>query len=142
MPALDRLAPFRGGVRLRDLRGDLRRDLEHLRLGVLDPRSLLSGYCKLVNPIKLTTTSLVPDSAEVDPRRLATDPRVFNRMRGGGANRTTGGGGPNRGRRRRAERERDGRRVNDGSDEACLRCVRIAECWSKISPRTSDSTRS
>lgn len=74
---LDRLAPFRRGIRLRDLRTDIGHDIEQLRLGLLDRRSLVAGYRRQVNPVELTTTSLVEDSADVDPRRLATDPRLF-----------------------------------------------------------------
>lgn len=74
---IDTLTPFSGGVRLRSLGRHLRDDLEQARRGMLDPRSLVAGYRQQSNPVEVTTTSLVPDSAEVDPRRLATDSRLF-----------------------------------------------------------------
>lgn len=77
MGAIDTLNSFqRGGLRLRS-RSDLVHDLAQCRAGVLDVRSLFAGQRVLRNPVEVTTTSLIPDSAEVDPRRLVTDSRLF-----------------------------------------------------------------
>jgi hypothetical protein len=76
---VDNLAPFSGGVRLRnplDARG-VREDLALARRGALDVRSLIAGYRRQSNPVEVRTTSLVPDWADVDPRHLATDSRLF-----------------------------------------------------------------
>lgn len=78
MSAFDAILPFTAeGARLRDLRRDIREDLSLAKLGVLDPRSLVSGYRSQGNPVEVKTTSLIPDSAEVDPRTIATDSRLF-----------------------------------------------------------------
>lgn len=74
MPA-DTLTPT--PVRLRNGRAAWAEDLAHLAAGVLDPRSFRDGWRRLVNPVEVRTTSLVPDDTAVAPRLLVTDPAAF-----------------------------------------------------------------
>jgi hypothetical protein len=77
MGPIDALHPFTKGIRMREAGKHLREDLAAAKLGILDLRSLAAGYQRQVNPVEVTTTSIIPNSAEVDPRRLATDSRLF-----------------------------------------------------------------
>jgi hypothetical protein len=77
MGAIDLVSPFSRGIRMREAGRHLREDLDAAKLGMLDLRSLAAGYQRQVNPVQVTTTSLIRDSVEVDPRRLATDPKLF-----------------------------------------------------------------
>lgn len=77
MGAIDVVTPFSRGIRLREGGQHLREDLTAARLGILDPRSLLAGYQRMVNPVEVVTTSLVADRAVVDPRRICRDPKSF-----------------------------------------------------------------
>lgn len=77
MGAVDFVNPFTKGIRLRDAGRHLREDLAAARLGMLDLRSLAAGYQRQANPVELTSTSLIANSAVVDPRRICRDPKNF-----------------------------------------------------------------
>ena len=48
-----------------------------LTSGILDPRSFVTGYRRVVDPVEVRTTSLVPDGARVRPWELVRDPSAF-----------------------------------------------------------------
>ena len=73
MGAIDSLTPFPRGSRNH---GPIRSDLGHLLAGRLDPRSFISGWRKVADPVEVRTTSLVPDGVKVG-RALCTDPAAF-----------------------------------------------------------------
>lgn len=79
MAASDVLTPT--PVALRNGR-NLPEDLVHLIGGRLDPRSFISGFRKLLNPVEVRTTSLIPDGQKVNRRELVTDPRAFSEGQG------------------------------------------------------------
>jgi hypothetical protein len=75
MSAIDVLTPT--PMSLRSGLAHLREDLALVAEGILDPRSLVDGFRKMVNPVEVRTTSLIADDARVSKRRLVADPSLF-----------------------------------------------------------------
>jgi hypothetical protein len=66
-----------GKAQLRHGSDQLVEDLEHLKLGVLDPVSFRVGWTPVSNPVEVRTTSLVPHGKRVHSNLLCTDPAAY-----------------------------------------------------------------
>jgi hypothetical protein len=64
-------------VQLRHGRAQLAEDWRMFRAGVLDRRSFRAGWTPMLNPVEVRTTSVVSDTADVDPSLIVHDPNAF-----------------------------------------------------------------
>lgn len=65
------------GEALRRGLADWREDWSWLRLGVLDRRSLVSGWKRERDPVQVMTTTLIPNGQDVHPDLIVRDPKLF-----------------------------------------------------------------